>query len=325
MPHYDAALTLREARGRYFAANGLGEGGYDDKWVRLAVGPLRFAFPNTAGRVRAVRYHDLHHVVTGYATDWTGEARDRRLGDRVGLPRHARRVGAQPVRDVDRPLDRAARGVARVRARPPQPQPLRRALERGAARRVGRRDAPPARARARGAARVARRTSSSFAAWSVAALALALASAAPLVAARLGDRRALLREAKGDPGVVHLLRRLARGQDRAHPAQAARGLQHDDPRVLARAARDRAHARRRGRGARDRDLVDRQALHRRHGSRGVHLAAAAPTTATASSAGAAPTCAATSCASRRRSRASTARACPCSPRCRAAASAAAST
>ena len=73
MPDYDAALTLREARGRYFAANGLGEGGYDDKWVRLGVGPLRFAIPNTAERVRAVRYHDLHHVVTGYATDWIGE------------------------------------------------------------------------------------------------------------------------------------------------------------------------------------------------------------------------------------------------------------
>jgi len=74
MPHYDAALSLREARGHYFAVNGLGEGGYEEKWVKLAAGPLRFAFPNTAGRVRAVRYHDLHHVVTGYATDWTGEA-----------------------------------------------------------------------------------------------------------------------------------------------------------------------------------------------------------------------------------------------------------
>ena len=74
MPDYDAALSLREARGRDFAANGLGAGGYEESWVRFAVGPVRFAIPNTAGRVRAVRYHDLHHVVTGYATDWTGEA-----------------------------------------------------------------------------------------------------------------------------------------------------------------------------------------------------------------------------------------------------------
>src|SRR5262245_47598816 len=73
MAHYHESLSLREARERYFAAAGLGSGGYDEKWVPLAMGPLRFAIPNTAGRVRAVRYHDLHHVVTGYGTDWTGE------------------------------------------------------------------------------------------------------------------------------------------------------------------------------------------------------------------------------------------------------------
>src|SRR5262245_5862442 len=73
MAHYHESLSLREARERYFAAAGLGSGGYDEKWVPLAMGPLRFAIPNTAGRVRAVRYHDLHHVVTGYGSDWTGE------------------------------------------------------------------------------------------------------------------------------------------------------------------------------------------------------------------------------------------------------------
>ena len=73
-PVYDPTLTLREARGQYFATNGLGAGGYEDKWVKFVVGPIRFAIPNTAGRVYAVRYHDLHHVVTGYSTDWTGEA-----------------------------------------------------------------------------------------------------------------------------------------------------------------------------------------------------------------------------------------------------------
>ncbi|MFP6641208.1 MAG: hypothetical protein VCC04_13260, partial [Myxococcota bacterium] len=31
-------------------------------------------FPNTQARVRAVRYHDLHHVLTGYGTGWTGES-----------------------------------------------------------------------------------------------------------------------------------------------------------------------------------------------------------------------------------------------------------
>jgi hypothetical protein len=74
MATYDDALTLREARRLYFDANGFGEGGYDAKWVTAKMGPVPVAFPNSPQRVRSVRLHDLHHVVTDYATDWTGEA-----------------------------------------------------------------------------------------------------------------------------------------------------------------------------------------------------------------------------------------------------------
>jgi hypothetical protein len=42
--------------------------------VRLKAGPFGFAFPNTAARVRSVKLHDLHHVLTGYETTWSGEA-----------------------------------------------------------------------------------------------------------------------------------------------------------------------------------------------------------------------------------------------------------
>lgn len=75
MMSYDDTLSLRDARGRYFADNAFGDdGGYAKKWVKLQLGPLPFAFPNSAARVRAVKYHDLHHVVTGYDTDVVGEA-----------------------------------------------------------------------------------------------------------------------------------------------------------------------------------------------------------------------------------------------------------
>ena len=71
----DDSLSMREARSRYFLDNGFGEdGGYAKAWVSVRLGPLPLAFPNTAARVRAVRFHDLHHVVTGYATDAVGEA-----------------------------------------------------------------------------------------------------------------------------------------------------------------------------------------------------------------------------------------------------------
>ena len=70
---YDDALTVEDARSRYFAANGF-DGSYGERWVKLKAGPITFAFPNAAGRVRAVKLHDLHHVVTGYDTTWTGES-----------------------------------------------------------------------------------------------------------------------------------------------------------------------------------------------------------------------------------------------------------
>jgi hypothetical protein len=71
---YDPASTMREARATYFAVNGFGEsGGYDDAWVDFKLGPVPFPFPNTASRIEAVRFHDLHHILTGYDTDFLGE------------------------------------------------------------------------------------------------------------------------------------------------------------------------------------------------------------------------------------------------------------
>jgi hypothetical protein len=71
---FDDRSTMREARARYFAQHGFGaDGGYDDRWVHLALGPIPASFPNSPARVRAVKYHDLHHIVTGYATDIVGE------------------------------------------------------------------------------------------------------------------------------------------------------------------------------------------------------------------------------------------------------------
>jgi hypothetical protein len=71
----DSCQTLEEARRHYFDANGFApDGGYGARWVRVDLGPLPFFFPNTGSRRRAVRFHDLHHVLTGYRTDLLGEA-----------------------------------------------------------------------------------------------------------------------------------------------------------------------------------------------------------------------------------------------------------
>ena len=71
---YPDSLTLRQARERFFTTSGLPpDGGYSARWVRIEAKPFPFYFPNTASRVRSVRLHDLHHVATGFATDWPGE------------------------------------------------------------------------------------------------------------------------------------------------------------------------------------------------------------------------------------------------------------
>lgn len=71
---YAPEMTMREARQKYFRENGFGEdGGYGDTWVDFKLGPVPFPFPNLPARVRALQFHDLHHVLTGYDTNTTGE------------------------------------------------------------------------------------------------------------------------------------------------------------------------------------------------------------------------------------------------------------
>ncbi|HYP53847.1 MAG TPA: hypothetical protein VEQ42_09930 [Pyrinomonadaceae bacterium] len=74
MALYEPGWTLAEARRKYFALNNFGEdGGYSAAWVKMKLGPVPIGFPNTRGRVEAVRFHDLHHVLTEYPTTWRGE------------------------------------------------------------------------------------------------------------------------------------------------------------------------------------------------------------------------------------------------------------
>jgi len=73
-PEAPATLPLGEARTVFLRTNGLPEdGGYDARFFWLGVGPLKVPLPNLPARVRAVRLHDLHHVLTGYNTSWRGE------------------------------------------------------------------------------------------------------------------------------------------------------------------------------------------------------------------------------------------------------------
>jgi hypothetical protein len=68
------AWTMADARSRYYEVNEFGADGGDSlTWVPIQFLGLTFYIPNTAGRRRAVRIHDLHHIVTGYETNMRGE------------------------------------------------------------------------------------------------------------------------------------------------------------------------------------------------------------------------------------------------------------
>jgi hypothetical protein len=72
---YAEGSSVRAAREQYFAENGFSAAGYNDNWVTIGkLGPIPLGFPNTPSRKRAIPLHDLHHVATGYATTWIGEA-----------------------------------------------------------------------------------------------------------------------------------------------------------------------------------------------------------------------------------------------------------
>lgn len=74
MSAYEPAMTMRDARAQYFEDNHFGDdGGYNDTWVKLKLGPVPLYLYNGASRRYAVRFHDLHHILTGYRTDWPGE------------------------------------------------------------------------------------------------------------------------------------------------------------------------------------------------------------------------------------------------------------
>ncbi len=72
---YDPQINLGTARAEYFRRSGFPlDGGYSERWIKVKVWHVPIWLPNTEGRRRAVKLHDLHHVLTEYPTTWRGEA-----------------------------------------------------------------------------------------------------------------------------------------------------------------------------------------------------------------------------------------------------------
>ena len=75
MSAYNPSITLRQALDIFFAKHNLGEeGGLNSNWAYLDFKWFRIPFPNPESRKKALIFHDIHHIVTGYESDWQGEA-----------------------------------------------------------------------------------------------------------------------------------------------------------------------------------------------------------------------------------------------------------
>ncbi|MBN8609324.1 MAG: hypothetical protein J0L92_01980 [Deltaproteobacteria bacterium] len=67
-------MLVKDALAQYFAINGFTTAAYTAPTVEIPIGPVTIPLPNTAGRKKVVKLHDLHHLATGYGTDLVGEA-----------------------------------------------------------------------------------------------------------------------------------------------------------------------------------------------------------------------------------------------------------
>lgn len=67
--------SIARARSDFFTRAGFAsDGGYQDLVAEAEFAGLPYQVHNGSMRREALRIHDLHHLVTGFATDWKGEA-----------------------------------------------------------------------------------------------------------------------------------------------------------------------------------------------------------------------------------------------------------
>jgi ubiquinone biosynthesis protein Coq4 len=74
MEVYDEDLLIKDALLQLFQRFRIPENAYTAKNFVIKVGKLPVPIPNIQARVKVARFHDIHHILTGYPASWTGEA-----------------------------------------------------------------------------------------------------------------------------------------------------------------------------------------------------------------------------------------------------------
>ena len=68
-------MTIAEGLAYYLMRYCLGDGGYTNRWFKINFfWKFTLILPNISNRREAVKFHDLHHVLTEYETGLKGEA-----------------------------------------------------------------------------------------------------------------------------------------------------------------------------------------------------------------------------------------------------------
>jgi hypothetical protein len=80
-----ASMRVGDALAAYLAENGFTTAGYESPTTEGSFLGRRFAVPNPPAHQRALRFHDLHHVATGFGTDHAGEGEISAWQARRGL------------------------------------------------------------------------------------------------------------------------------------------------------------------------------------------------------------------------------------------------
>lgn len=74
MEIYPDNMPVKTALAELFARSGFPDDAYTSKWFSIKIGRFSVPVPNIPSRVKVARFHDLHHILTGYPANWRGEA-----------------------------------------------------------------------------------------------------------------------------------------------------------------------------------------------------------------------------------------------------------
>ena len=74
MEVYNDNILVKEALSQMFERFNIPANAYTAKSFIIRVGKIPIHVPNSAARVKIARYHDIHHILTGYPANWRGEA-----------------------------------------------------------------------------------------------------------------------------------------------------------------------------------------------------------------------------------------------------------